>query len=164
MRQKLRRGLERQVVSLERRVRELREESSRAAEKLIEWAGVERRSSQRTYLERQYRRVQTELERLEEEARLENRVPSADEVERHLHGIERQLHDVLAEREEWLRESLRGHRRRAEDLRALDWLREEQERLTTELLRCAQLLRRGGDPDDEPRMRRVWKMLRLSGV
>jgi hypothetical protein len=164
MRRRRRSGLEQQVVSLERRVRELREESAQVAGDLIEVAGRDRRSRRRPELERMFRRVQAEVSRLEEEAALENRSLTPEELERHLEGIERQLQDVLAEREEWIRESLRGRRRRAEDLRALEWLREEQDRVTAELLRCARLLERVNSSREGPAMRRVWKMLRLSGA
>lgn len=159
----LRKELEHQVVSLERRVLELRDQAARAAQDLIEAAG-ERRRSRSTQVGRMLRRVNAEVSRLEEEATRLSEDADAETIERHLEGIERQLQDVLGEREEWVRESLRGHRRRAEDLRALDWLREEQERLTAELLRCARLLQHAGPFETGPKIRRVWKMLRLSGA
>ena len=156
-----RKGLEHQVGSLEQRVRELRDQSAQAAQDLIEAAGAERRRSRSPHVGRMLRRVNAEVARLEEEAALTDEEAAPGTIESHLEGIERQLQDVLAEREEWVRESLRGKRRRAEDLRALDWLREEQERLTAELLRCARLLQGSGTG---PKIRRVWKMLRLSGA
>ena len=156
------RDFEQQIHSLERRVEELRDGSARAATDLIRGAGEERRFTRRPNLDRMFRRVQAEVVRLEEEARLEGQNPTPEEIERHLEGIERQLQDVLEEREDWVRESLQGRRRRAEDLRSLDWLREEQERLTAELLRCASLLE--PSQDEGRAKRRVWKMLRLSGT
>jgi hypothetical protein len=164
IREKLRKGLERHVLSLERRVRTLRQESAAVARELIAGAGVERRSARRDDIEREFRRLQGEVDRLERERLFMGELAPREDVDEHLHSIERQLHDVLAEREEWQRASMLGRRRRVEDLRFLEGLREEQERLTAELIRCAQLLRRHDVSDEEPRMRRVWKMLRLSGA
>jgi malonyl CoA-acyl carrier protein transacylase len=156
-------GLRGQVLSLQRKLRQLREESERAAAELIRAAG-ERRSARRPELERMLQRLAAEVERLEEETRLDGRVASPEDVDRRLDAIEQQLREVLAERDAWIRESLRGRRRRAEDLRVLDGLREEQERLTAELFRCARQLQRAGVSFDSPVMRRLRKMLRLSGT
>lgn len=151
----------RQIVSLARRLRELLNESARAARELIADARPERRSSRQAHLEREFRRLRSESERLEAEATLTLR--NEADVRGHLEGIERQLREALAERDEWRRESLRGRRRRAEDRQAFERLKEEQERLTAELLRCAAVFGESGSSDEEPRMRRLWKMLRLSG-
>ena len=156
-----RRELERHVVSLEQRVRELRDQSARVAQDLIESAG-ERRRGRSPHVDRMLRRVHAEVTRLEEEAGLSLGETEPEALERHVQDIEHQLQDVLTEREEWMRESLLGFRRRAEDLRTLDWLREEQDRLTAELLRCARLLQKSSAGGLT--MRRVWKVLRLSGA
>jgi hypothetical protein len=42
-------------------------------------------------------------------------------------------------------------------------LKSETDRLTAELLRCAYMLS-GGESNKNPRLRRIWHMLRLSGT
>ncbi len=154
---------QRQVLSLAQRLRELCNESAQAARDLIAGAGPDRRSSRQSHIEREFRRLRAEAERLEEEAALLDSLACEEDIVRHLKGVEQQLREVLLERDEWLRESMRGRRRRAEDRSAFERLKDEQERITAELLRCASVLRRSSCSDEEPRMRRVLKMLRLSG-
>jgi hypothetical protein len=144
-------------------MRELCDESVQAAQELISGAAHERRSSRQPELEREFRRLCAESERLDEEAKIEDPVACETDVARHLRAIEQQLREVLAERDEWLRESMRGRRRRGEDRPAFERLKDEQERITAELLRCATWVRSNSESDDEPHMRRVLKMLRLSG-
>jgi hypothetical protein len=156
--------LEHHVVSLERRVREIQGEAANAAQALLALSGSERRSIRQPDLEREFRRLRGEVERLEREAELLDPLSTRAEVDRHLEAIERQLRDVLAEREVWMKESLLGRRRRAEDVKVVTRLRDEQERLTAELIRCANAMRRHSSSDSEPSMRRVWKVLRLSGT
>lgn len=152
----------RRVASLARRLQELRQEGVHAAQGLISRAGSERRSARRPSLEREFRRLVEEAERLEaEEARHEP--PAERQIEDRIERVGRQIAEALADRDEWVRESLQGHRRRAEDRRELESLKEELERLTAELMRCAELVRRLPRGDERPEMRRVLKMLRLSG-
>lgn len=154
---------QRQVLSLANRLRALCNESAQAARDLIAGAGHDRRSSRQPHLEREFRRLKTEAERLEEEATLTTSLAREEDLVNHLKAVEEHLAQVLLERDEWVRESMRGHRRRSEDREAFERLKDEQERITAELLRCASVLRRRSCSDDEPRMRRVLKMLRLSG-
>jgi hypothetical protein len=163
MRTRLQHQRSHQVSSLAERLREISDESVRVASDLIarSWSD-RRRSPRRPFLERQFRRLQLEARRLEEERAILAGVPGVESVERHLGGIEMQLADVLAEREEWARESEQGRRRRAEDQELLGHLDEEKERLTAELLRLAVALR-ARLPERVELNRRVWKLLRLAG-
>jgi chromosome segregation ATPase len=162
MRGHFRRDLEHQVLSLERRVRAIQNGAAEAAKDLLARAGRDRRGDGKG-IEREYRRLQGEVERLEREAGLADPLATQADVERHVDGVERQLRDVLDERNEWTLEAEGGRRRRTSDQGALDRLRDEQERLTAELLRCAHAMRRHAASDSAPPMRRVWKALRLSG-
>ena len=103
-------------------------------------------------------------QRLECERELERSIVSEEDLERHLSQIERQLREVLADRDRWFRESLEGRRRRQDDFRLLARLKDENERLTAELLRCATALCNDRTEERDPRLRRVWHMLRLSGT
>jgi hypothetical protein len=157
-----RRGIEHHVLSLSKRIQELQLEGAEAARQLIARAGSERRSERQPYLEREFRRLKAEVSRLEQEAGVVAPLVTQDDVECHVGAIERQLRDVIADRQEWTLESVRGRRRRQSDLRALERMKDEQERLTLELMRCANAMRRHAT-DAEPPMQRVWKVLRLSG-
>ena len=152
-----------QVLSLAQRLREICNESAQAARDLIAGAGHDRRSSRHPHLEREFRRLKDEAERLEEEAALMSSLACEEDISRHLKAVEQHLREVLIERDTWIRESMRGRRRRTDDSEAFERLKDEQERITAELLRCASVLRREACSDDEPRMKRVLKMLRLSG-
>jgi hypothetical protein len=157
-------GRERQLAFLDRRLRELESRSAAAARDLISTTFVDRRTDRRIELEREVHRLRRERERLEHEAELERSSFEEGELEAHLQTIERQLRDVLSERDRWLKESLDGMRRRQDDFRLLSRLKEENERLTAELLRCATNLCREQPVVDSPGLRRVWHMLRLSGT
>ena len=155
---------ERQFASLNRRLRESEAQSAAAAEALIAACSAERRSSRRADLEREVERLRHERERVERERTMGESVISEAEIECHLQRIEQQIHEVLEERDRWYRESLEGHRRRKDDFRFLRRLKEENERLTAELLRCAATICQNRRATEDPRLRRVWQMLRLSGT
>jgi len=157
-------GREHQIVSLEKRLAELDELSAKATEQLIVASRGERRSRFGEELQHEIGRLRAERKRLEREKELdESAVPEA-EADRHLAAIEHQIREVLAERDAWFRHQLDGQRRRRDDFRQFQRLKEENERLTAELMRCAALLARDRDASENPRLRRVWKMLRLSGT
>jgi len=157
-------GRERQLAFLDRRLHELETQSAGAARNLISATIRERRTPRRTELEREVVRLRRERERLDREEALERSIVSEHDLEHHLSQIEHQLRDVLADRDLWYRESLEGRRRRQEDFRLLSRLKEENERLTAELLRCATALCDEHNDERNPRLRRVWHMLRLSGT
>ena len=157
-------GRERQLSSLNRRLQESEAQSAAAARSLIAASGAERRSPRRDDLEREVERLRSEHERVEREQTFAQVSFSEAEVECHLQRIEQQIHEVIAERDCWFRESLDGQRRRKEDFRFLRRLKEENERLTAELLRCAATLCRNRRATEDPRLRRVWQMLRMSGT
>jgi len=157
-------GRERQLAFLDRRLQELEVQSAAAARDLISTTSVDRRSDRRVELEREVHRLRRERERLDREVELDRSALSEDELEIHLKTVERQLREVLAERDRWLKESLAGARRRQEDFRLLARLKEENERLTAELLRCATTLCRRREVAESPGLKRVWHMLRLSGT
>ena len=157
-------GRERQLAFLERRLHELETQSAGVARTLISATILERRTQRGVELEREVTRLRHERERLDMERQLERTVVSEEELERHLSEIEQQLRDVLADRDRWFRESLEGKRRRQDDFRLLARLKEENERLTAELLRCATVLSDDVSQGRNPRLRRVWHMLRLSGT
>ena len=155
---------EHQLVSLDKRLRELDQLSAEAAKRLIASAMRERRGSAGEELAHEIARLRGERKRLERERELgETSVPEA-EADRHLRAIEHQLREAIAERDAWFRHQLEGQRRRREDFRRYQRLKEENERLTAELMRCAVLLARDRDAAESPRLRRVWKILRLSGT
>jgi hypothetical protein len=157
-------GRERQLAFLERRLHELETQSAGVMRTLISATILERRTRRGAELEREVSRLRRERERLDAERELEKSVVSEEELERHLSQIEQQLRDVLTDRDRWFRESLEGKRRRQDDFRLLARLKEENERLTAELLRCATALSDEAADDRNPRLRRVWHMLRLSGT
>jgi len=157
-------GRERQLAFLDRRLREVESRSAAAARDLISTTFVDRRTHRRIELEREVHRLRRERERLDHEAELEQSSFREEDLETHLRTIERQLREVLNDRDRWLRESLDGTRRRQEDFRLFSRLKEENERLTAELLRCATTLCRERATTDSPGLRRVWHMLRLSGT
>jgi hypothetical protein len=164
MRPTMHNGREHQLASLERRMRELDELSAAAADNLIAAAIRERRDSRGIDLQREALRLRAERKRLDREPELvEPTLPEA-EADRHLSAIEHQIRDVLAERDGWFRAQLEGRRRRQADFRLLQRLKEENERLTAELMRCAAILARDRAAVESPRLRRVWQMLRLSGT
>lgn len=156
-----RQGLESQVISLDAHSRELGRRSASAAENLISRAGEDRRQ-RRPELQRMLDRVRAEVRRLETETSAAE--APLEVLDARLRSLERQVRDVVAERQEWMRESACGRRRRAEDVRTLEWLREEQERLTAELLRFAEEVQRRPGRGKLSRLRRVWKALRISGT
>ena len=164
MRSGVHNGREHQLVSLERRLRELDDQAAVAARSLIEGALAERRAGSREDLEREIVRLRAERKRLDREAELAEVAPSEAEADHHLLAVERQIRDVLAERDGWFRNQLDGRRRRREDFRRLQRLKEENERLTAELMRCAAMMAHEPYAVDSPRLRRVWQMLRLSGT
>jgi len=134
---------------------------------LVSSAIVERRTDHHADLERERVRLKRERERLDEEPKPSAFDDAEEALELRLCEIERQLREVLAERDRWLRGALRDRRRRREDFRLQQRLKEEHERLTGELIRCATAL--CGEHKSyvsylDPRMRRVWRMLRLSGT
>jgi hypothetical protein len=157
-------GREHQLVSLERRLRELEELSAMAAHGIIMSAARERRSLRGEQLDREVARLRAERKRLEREAELTETSVSEAEADHHLSAIERQIREVIAERDGWFRGSLEGQRRRRDDFRLMQRLKEENERLTAELMRCASMLAHDRTAADSPRLRRVWQMLRLSGT
>ena len=157
-------GREHQLVSLEKRLRELDELSARAAEQLIVAAIGERRSRFGEELQHEIGRLRAERKRLDREKELDESALPEAEADRHLAAIEHQLREVLTERDAWFRHQLDGQRRRRDDFRHFQRLKEENERLTAELMRCAALLARDRDAAESPRLRRVWQMLRLSGT
>ncbi|MGH7896814.1 MAG: hypothetical protein ACREQQ_02615 [Candidatus Binatia bacterium] len=157
-------GSERQLMSLDRRMQEIEAQSAAAARSLIAANGADRRSPRSTDLEREIQRLRRERQRLERERQTAQSAISEEELERHLRHVERQIQEVFEERDGWFRESLGGQRRRQEDFRALQRLKAESERLTAELLRCAAMLCQNRRATENPRLRRVWQMLRLSGT
>jgi chromosome segregation ATPase len=157
-------GRERQLFFLDRRLREVEHRSAAATREMIDASAIERRSSDGPELQRELERLRRERERLRVEESLTSFPISTAALEEHLFEIERHLRAVISEREQWHRESSAGRRRRREDFRTLQRLREESDRLTTELLRCAGALFREQKPVDNPRLRRVWHTLRLSGT
>jgi len=164
MRSRVHNGREHQLISLEKRLRELDELSLAAANGLIAETRRERRSRFGEDLQREIGRLRAERKRLERERELsEVAVPEA-EADRHLCAVEHQLREVLAERDAWFRHQLDGRRRRRDDFRLFQRLKEENERLTNELMRCAAMLACDYDASESPRLRRVWQMLRLSGT
>lgn len=157
-------GRERQLVFLDRRMREIEERSAAATREMIAASARERRSSTGFELRRELDRLRCERGRLRIEESLTCPPISEAALEEHLFEIERQLRDVIAERDQWHRDSSAGRRRRRDDFRMLQRLKEESDRLTTELLRCAGVLFRERQSVDNPRLRRVWHTLRLSGT
>ena len=157
-------GRERQLAFLDRRLRELEGQSAAAASELIAATSHERRTPRRAELEQEVERLRRERTRLAVEQSIADSADSDDHFERHLASIERQIREAFEERDRWFRHSLDGQRRRQEDFRQLQRLKEENERLTAELLRCASALCRSREAAEHPRMRRVWQMLRLSGT
>jgi len=157
-------GRERQLAFLERRLHELETQSAAVARSLISATIRERRTARRAELEREVGRLRDERERLAREPELERSIVAEEALEHHLSQIEQQLREVIADRDRWFRESLDGRRRRQDDFRVLARLKEENERLTAELLRCATALTADRAQERDPRLRRVWHMLRLSGT
>ena len=131
---------------------------------LVSSAIVERRTDHHADLERERVRLKRERERLDEEPKPSAFDDAEEALELRLCEIERQLREVLAERDRWLRGALRDRRRRREDFRLQQRLKEEHERLTGELIRCATASCGEHKSYDDPCMRRVWRMLRLSGT
>jgi hypothetical protein len=161
MRDKVESARKRQLLALDRRLEELGRRSGEAAESLLAASGRERRSPRRSELEAEVTRLCEERERIQEEDSME--LLSEEAIDRHLASIERQIERVFAERDAWHRERLAGRRRRAADNERLERLKDENERLTAELMRCAVLLCRDYRSGEDPRVRRVWQMLRLCG-
>lgn len=154
------RGHQRRLVT--RRLDEIEMHVRLAAEEMIRESRVERRLRSRAEVESEIGRLRRERARLEDEPKVGPEA-SEEEIAAHLGRIEGQLREVFAERDRWFRESLRGRRRRRDDFRRMRRLREESERLTAELMRCAASLCERGDVAESPELRRVWEILRLSG-
>jgi hypothetical protein len=154
------RGHQRQLV--DRRLDELEARARLAAECLLRESFVERRARSASDVEREMARLRRERARVDQEPSVGPEAPE-EELSLHLGHIENQLREVLSERDRWFRESLDGRRRRQEDFRLMQRLKEESERLTAELMRCASALCETRDVVECPDLRRVWQMLRLSG-
>jgi len=145
----------------ERRPREVEARSVAATRSLISAATIERRTRRREDLEREVRRLHQERQRLEREHDLADTTIAGPDVDRRLSEIERQLRQVIAERRR-LTGDLTGNRHGSPDDSAdLARVKSETDRLTAELLRCAYRL--SGESKKNPRLRRIWHMLRLSG-
>jgi len=147
---------ERRPPGAESRPREVEARSVAATRSLISAATIERRTRRREELEREVHRLHQERQRLEREHNLTDSIPGQD-VDRRLSEIEQQLRQVITERRR-----LTSDGAEAQDcLAELARLKNETDRLTAELLRCAYRL--SGEPKRNPRLRRIWHMLRLSG-
>lgn len=157
-------GRDRQLGFLDHRLRELEDAAASAARELISASLAERRSASALDRAREVTRLRRERDRLRREPAPEGDSIAEEDVERHFARIEHQLRDVLTDRDRWFRESLAGQRRRREDFRWLGRLKEEKERLTAELLRCAGAPFRNRHEAPDQQLRRLWQMLRLSGT
>lgn len=154
------RGHQRRLVT--HRLDEIEMQVRLAAEQMIRESRCERRLRSSLEIESEIGRLSRERDRLEQEPKVGPEA-SEEEIAAHLGRIEAQLREVLGERDRWFRESLQGRRRRREDFRLMQRLREESQRLTAELMRCAAHLCEHRDVAESPDLRRVWEILRLSG-
>jgi DNA repair exonuclease SbcCD ATPase subunit len=144
----------------ESRPREVDARSVTATRSLISAATIERRTRRREELEREVQRLHHQRQRLEREHDLSDPVPGHD-VDSRLSEIERELRRLIADRRRLTSDPAEGRRGTENDLAELARLKSETDRLTAELLRCAYRL--SGEPKKNPRLRRIWHMLRLSG-
>jgi hypothetical protein len=151
---------ERRPPGAESRPREVEARSVTATRSLISAATIERRTRRREELEREVQRLHEQRQRLEREHNLINPIPGND-VDRHLSEIERQLRQVITERRRVTSDPADDRRGAQNGLAELARLKSETDRLTAELLRCAYRL--SGEPKKNPRLRRIWHMLRVSG-
>jgi hypothetical protein len=151
---------ERRPLGAESRPREVEARSVAATRSLISTATIERRTRRREELEREVQRLHQERQRLEREHNLTDPIPGHD-VDRRLSEIERQLRQVITERRRLTSDPAEDRRGSHDGLAELARLKSETDRLTAELLRCAYRL--SGEPTRNPRLHRIWHMLRLSG-
>jgi chromosome segregation ATPase len=152
---------ERRPPGVEDRPREVEPHSVTATRSLISAATIERRTRRREELEREVQRLHQERQRLEREHNLTNPAVPGHDVDRHLSEIERQLRQVIRERRRLTSDSAEDGSGHQSGMSELGRLKSETDRLTAELLRCAYRL--SGEPRKNPRLRRIWHMLRLSG-
>jgi hypothetical protein len=152
---------ERRPPGAEGRPREVEAHSVAATRSLISGATIERRTRRREELEREVQRLHQERQRLEREQDLTDHAAVGPEVDKHLAEIERQLRRVVTERRRLTSSPLDDRRGLRSGASELARLKSETDRLTAELLRCAYRL--SGESKKNPRLRRIWHMLRLSG-
>ena len=152
---------ERQPPGGEDRAQEAEARSAAVTRSLISSAIVDRRVRRREDLEREVKRLHEQRRRLEREQVLSSSDIVAQDLERHLAEIESQLRMVIAERRRRMSDPARN-RGPHDDSAELGRLKGETDRLTAELLRCAYTLS-AGESKKNPRLRRIWHMLRLSG-
>jgi len=152
---------ERRPPGAEDRPREVESRSVAATRSLISAATVERRTRRREELEHEVQRLHQERQRLEREHNLTDPTITERDVDRRLSEIERELRQVICERRRLTNDSGEDGRSHENGLAELARLKNETDRLTAELLRCAYRL--SGEPKKNPRLRRIWHMLRLSG-
>ncbi len=154
---------EQRIAGVDGRLQEIETGSAAATRSLISAAIVDRRTRRREELEREVRRLRQELRRLEREQDVTRSTFAGQDVDRHLSDIERQLRVLISDRRRWASDPAKDRRDPQEDLLELTRLKSETDRLTAELLRCAYLLS-AGESKKNPRLRRIWQMLRLSGT
>jgi hypothetical protein len=145
----------------ESRPREVEARSVAATRSLISGATIERRTRRREELEREVQRLHHERQRLEREHDLTDAAAVGHDVDKHLAEIERQLRRVVTERRRLASSPAEDRRGVRNGLSEHARLKSETDRLTAELLRCAYRL--SGESKKNPRLRRIWHMLRLSG-
>jgi hypothetical protein len=153
---------ERRIPGGDGRLQEIETGSAAATRSLISAATVERRTRRREELEREVRRLRRERRRLERDPDVARSIFRGQDVDRHLSDIERRLRVVIADRRRRAGVLAKDHRGPEEDLLELGRLKSETDRLTAELLRCAYVLS-ADESKKNPRLRRIWHMLRLSG-
>jgi hypothetical protein len=154
---------ERRIPGVDGRLQEVETGSEAAARSLISSATVERRTGRREELERELHRLRQERRRFEREQNVARSIFAGQDVDRHLSDLERQLRVVIADRRRWTSDLAKNHRDPEEELLELTRLKSETDRLTAELVRCAYMLS-AGESNKNPRLRRIWHMLRLSGT
>jgi hypothetical protein len=154
---------ERRIPGGDGRLQEVETGSAAATRSLISAATVERRTHRREELEREVRRLRRERRRLERDPDVARSMFPGQDVDRHLSDIERRLRAVIADRRRRAGGLAREYRGPEEELLELARLKSETDRLTAELLRCAYALS-AGESKKNPRLQRIWHMLRLSGT
>jgi hypothetical protein len=152
---------ERRIPGVDGRLQEVETGSAAATRSLISSATVERPTRRREELEREVRRLRRERRRLEREHDVARTIFAGQDVDRRLSDIERRLRIVIADRRRRTSDLAKDHPE--EDSLELIRLKSETDRLTAELLRCAYVLS-AGESKKNPRLRRIWHMLRLSGT
>lgn len=153
---------ERRIPGVDGRLQEVERGSAVATRSLISASTVERRTRRREELEREVRRLRRERRRLERDPDVARSIFPGQDVDRHLSDIERRLRVVIADRRR-AGGRAKDHRGPEENLLELTRLKSETDRLTAELLRCAYVLS-ADESKKNPRLRRIWHMLRLSGT